>query len=304
MSRALGSTKTLRGTKTGTRTSPPRSTKPSVTIPDIEARYPDLTSLTIVDLRDLRKKCVAEFDFDKSDAIQAYLDLIAASTCDSTIAQMRVWLASCCQAAIGAFQSNEIEFQMLHEDRELQVRREIQKLFDAMRARQRDALAVIEGKRFIARHKAHAPSSAVLELERLAREMALANNGLEAREAKQQADALYDREREANEAAVQKQFDALEAKLAPVHADEFALLEEKLRDSLARIQEAYLQEMKEQENRLVVAIRFHWRKAVEDVLWKLEAPARRVEITAAFKQLAAGLLEENKLERLLPRLEK
>jgi hypothetical protein len=133
--------------------------------------------------------------------------------------------------------------------------------------------------------------------------MALANKGAEARDAKQQADALYDSEREANEGAVQRQFDALEAKIAPVHAGEFAALEEKLRDALARIQEAYVQELKEQENRLIVAIRFHWRKAVEDVLWSLETPARRVEITGTFRLLVVGLLEQNKLDWLLPRLD-
>jgi hypothetical protein len=289
------------------RASPSRnvSSKPTLTISQIESRYPDVREKkTAVELRELRKQAVEVFDFDKSDAILAYLELLSTDISDSTIAEARVWLASCCQSAIGTFQSNLIELEWLLENRELHVRREIQSQFEELQLTHENSQIVpIEDKRQRAIHRAGAPSAAVLDLERKAKELALAGNGAEAREAKSQADALYDGEVATLTEAANQKFDAKQAQLAEVQIGQLKALEDKLKDMLDAIQSSYVKELKEQEAHLIVALKFHWRKAVNDVLAILETPSRRVELTGIFRQLLVDLLTENKMDNLVEQLD-
>jgi hypothetical protein len=267
-------------------------------------RYPDVCEKTAVMLRELRKKAVDEFDFDKSDAILAYLELLATDTSDSTIAEARVWLASNCQIAIGAFQSNLIELQWLLEDRERHARAGIQAQFEELQIKHEEIDVVNkEDKRRIALHRAGAPSAAVLELERKAKDLALAGNGIEAREAKRQADDLYDSEVETLAADINRKYDAQQERLAEEQIGDLKALEDKLQEMLDKVQSAYDREVKEQESHLIVALKFHWRKATEDVLFMLEAPSRRVEITGIFRQLVVEFLTENEMENLVAQLD-
>jgi hypothetical protein len=71
---------------------------------------------------------------------------------------------------------------------------------------------------------------------------------------------------------------------------------------LADIRSTIDQEIKEMENRGICALRFHLRKAIEDVLTATESPAKRQEVTADLVQFLDKLIRAHDVPNFLPAL--
>jgi hypothetical protein len=295
------------------RTSPKHSPRDKTisSIADIETRFPrikkgwldSLADKNSFELRNLRKAHVDAFEFDESDAIQLLLDLRSSDTSSTVIDAAKTWLRTCFEDVVGNFQSNSLELEELRDDRELQVRSEVDGLFQAMQTRHLGNLTRICASRRIALQNSDERLSAdVRNLQKRSKSLALANMGTEARAAFGEAQSLSERERESRAQDIERAFARQLATAADAQTADIAALEAKLSAMLADIRSTIDQEIKEMENRGICALRFHLRKAIEDVLTATESPAKRQEITADLVQFLDKLIRAQDVPNFLPAL--
>ena len=83
MSQAKTQTRNAETKKTASRsnsrmstTSPYAKKDTSAILQDIESRYPDVKGKNLKKLRDMKKNAIEKFDFDQSDAIQTYINIL------------------------------------------------------------------------------------------------------------------------------------------------------------------------------------------------------------------------------------
>jgi hypothetical protein len=117
----------------------------------------------------------------------------------------------------------------------------------------------------------------------------------EAMELKGNADQLYASEIEQRKSEVESEFSVLFDRTTTRQNDDLEQLNAKLKFMLREVAKRREVEFAEQTNQVIVALKFHLQKAIADVLFLLEAPARRGDIT---KDLTSFLREKIKQQQL------
>jgi hypothetical protein len=277
--------------------------KKPLTLPEIEDAYPDVRGQEISALRALRGDAIRAYDFARSDAIYRYIGLRQTGTSDYRLAQARQWLSDSLDQIVGNYFLNLVALNALRDERELQVRAEVDQLLHQMKRRHRRALLPIFHKRHIAMWRAEQESGAVILLRQRSIKQAFANRVAEAMELKANADDLHRVEVNQRKNEVDREYDQHIDRVTARQREDLEQLDTRLRVMLGEVAKRREAEFTEQTNRVIIALKYHLKKAVKDSVFYLEAPARRNEITIDLTGFLHKRIDEQNLKSWLVALE-
>jgi hypothetical protein len=252
--------------------------KKPLTISEIEAAYPDVLGQDIATLRTLRGLAVRDYDFARSDAIYRYMNLKNNNEDAKKLDHASQWLNGAFEAIAENYFCNVIALHALRDERELQARLEIDQLLIQIKRRHRRAFVPIFQKRYIALWHADQESGGVIFLKQQSVKEGFANHVDEAAELKSNADALYESERFQRRSEVIREYDQHFDRVFARQKEDLEQLDTQLKTLLSDVNARLEAELAEQFNHLIIALKFHLKKAIEDTVFDAETPARRGEI--------------------------
>lgn len=108
----------------------------------IQHRDPSKMSL-IERLRVLKRQAITDCDFDRSSAIQRYIELKVVTDIDGAIVKAKAWLKEGVAAAIANYESNIDDIEAENSDKKIRIRTDCANIFGDMRERHISELEVI-----------------------------------------------------------------------------------------------------------------------------------------------------------------
>ncbi|OHT03446.1 hypothetical protein TRFO_06690 [Tritrichomonas foetus] len=231
----------------------------------IEKLYPDLAGKSLVQLRNMKKKSIDKFDYDKSKYIQAYIVLSEKDNTTRIINDYKEWLQGQISEAIANYETNLTEIEKETDDKELAVREDIQLMYENMKKRHIEEIMEVETLRQISiLREQNREKFDVKTLKKQSQKMAATDDIDAARYYKNQADLLHEENIIKGVENVDLKFNKILDKLKQKQTFELSGLQNKLQDYLRDVDSLQEEQIHEQQKKLLVFINHNLQKAIND----------------------------------------
>ena len=282
---------------------------------EIERKYPDVKNAKtygnpkngqwpdeISGLRRMKKDAIDNFDFDKSEAIQKYINLSSLDNTDRVIKSFQEWLKETILEAIGNYESNLVEIEQEINDKEIEARENANKAFENLKEKQLKEISDIETLRSISElREKNREFADVQHLKIQSKKLATNDDVQGAKMFHQQALDLQKENVKNSTKSVNDRYDKLLDQLKEKQRSELTILEESLNSSLEKIEKEKDDSKKIQQRQISVYIKKNIQRAYTDGTKQLVVKSKNNSelFSKSISKYVKDLLkEQNKTELL------
>ena len=265
----------------------------------IQHRDPNKMSL-IEKLRVLKRQAITDCDFDKSNAIQKYIELKVITDIDGVIEKAKVWLQEGIETAIENYDSNVDDIQAEAADKKIRIRTDCANMFQEMRGRHINELEVIYMEQEIAveREENRLPSE-YRGMKRMAQKLAHVDETEAAKEVNANAEEVRRAIIEARQEEIKKGYEKVVDQTIKKQQEELEGLQVSLASLLNECDRGLALDLENQKRKVAVYIRHSQSVAVQSSCDWVERVEARTRISSELNQFVKNLLKEMKREDLL-----
>ena len=272
---------------------------------EIEKDYPHLKDQDTRKLREMKKDAIDNFDFDQSDAIQTYLNILEQDNTQRVTKTLQEWLTEAINDVIGNYESNMEEVNQQIEDNEVQIRESVNQIFEEMKKRHikeiedNETLRQIEILREEKREK-----NDVRELKKQSKNLAKADEVDQAKLIYKKATEVNEFNKETEMNNIADKYNRLLNQICQRQRTEIEGLQQRLEELINQNEKVRHEDTVYQQKQVAVFIRHTLQKSLNDAQRKLNRKENLPKVTQELKNTVTQLLkEQQKLELLDGELE-
>lgn len=284
----------------------PYSKKDTATLlQEIEKQYPHVKDQELRKLREMKKDAIEAFDFDQSDAIQKYINILDQDNTQRVTTTLQEWLRDAINDVIGNYESNMEEVSQQIEDNEVQIRESVNQIFEEMKKRHikeiedNETLRQIEILREEKREK-----NDVRELKKQSKNLAKADEVDQAKLIFKKANEIDELNKETEMGNINNKYDRLLNQICARQRTEIEALQQRLEELINQNEKVRHEDEVYQQKQVAVFIRHTLQKSLNDATRKLNRKENISKVTQELKNTVIQILkDQQKLELLDGELE-
>ena len=288
----LGLRKTRKPTKESTVGDPQRLTT-------MEWRDPDRMTL-IEKLRILKRQAITDCDFDKSNAIQRYIDLKVIVDIDGVIAKAKAWLQEGIEAAVENYNANVEDINAEASDKKIRIRGDCDNIFQNMQKRHVDELTEIYMDQEIAvkREVERLPAD-YRGMTRQAQKLASQDDTESAKAMHAKAEEIRCQQVQARQEKMKERYDKIADQTIKKQEGELELVQSSLANLLNECDRNLEADLREQRRKLAVYVKHSLIVAIQSSCDWLEMIEARTRVSTELTQFVKKLMKDMNKEDLL-----
>lgn len=251
-------------------------------------------------LRILKQIAIGNCDYDKSDAIQQYIDMTTHDNTDEAIDQASAWIQQVLESALQKYEENIVIVTDDATDKKIRIRSGCEECASELRKKHISELTDIDTERQIEllRESKRTPSWYVLMKEQSQR-LARGNDREGAKATMAKADDMRRQKMEEKEAAINAKYATTRDRTLDKQAKEIENLQERLALDLHAADEVYQNGLEQERKKLVVCIQSTITIAIRSCLEYLEKVEARGRVTKALNSFTKKFLKERSYDNLI-----